>query len=122
MNTETVVKKINDIVSDDNYGLEVFALLHKDKFLIEKFQINSRLEDLLKEKVKNLLNSNYLTDEFLLDSVDNIADNKKIFYEIQQNSDYFPFSFLNTNFDELEKYAEKEQPNLKGFFYKDKSK
>lgn len=118
MNTETVVKKINDIVSDDNYGLEVFALLHKDKFLIEKFQINSRLEDLLKEKVKNLLNSNYLTDEFLLDSVDNIADNKKIFYEIQQNSDYFPFSFLNTNFDELEKYAEKEQPNLKGFFIK----
>lgn len=118
MNTETVVKKINGIIFDDNYGLEVFALLYKDKFLIEKFQINSLLEDLLKEKVKNILNSNYLTDEFALDSVDNIADNKKIFYEIQQNSNYFLFSFLNTNFDELEKYAEKEQPNLKGFFIK----
>lgn len=77
MNTETVVKKINGIIFDDIYGLEVFALLYKDKFLIEKFQINSLLEDLLKEKVKNILNSNYLTDEFALDSVDNIADNKK---------------------------------------------
>lgn len=116
MTTEIINEKINSIIDDDKYGLEVYALLCNDCFQIKKFQINSELENLLKDKVKQLLLSCYLSDEFILDSINNISDNKKVFYEIEQNADYSPFSFLNTNVSQLEKYSEKEQSRLKGFF------
>lgn len=118
MTAEIVKEKINSIIDDDNYGLEVYALLYNDCFQIKKFQINSELEELLKDKVKQLLLSYYLSDEFLLDSINNISDNKKVFYEIEQNHEYFPFLFLKTDFDQIEKYSEKEQPQLRGFFIK----
>lgn len=48
-----------------------------------------------KDKVAGFINCTYLADDAEFDTSENIADNKKEFYEISLTESYSPFAFLD---------------------------
>ena len=65
--------------------------------LFELFSLSST-----KDKVAGFINCTYLADDAEFDTSENIADNKKEFYEISLIENYRPFTFL----DDAEKRTE----------------
>ena len=120
MNSIELQKYVKNIIKDNNFGIEMFSLLHTEKGLFElkKFQINDALHNEVKKKLSEALAIEILSEDFNLMSVENIDEKIKTHYEIIQNENYKPFVFLNDLCEDLEKYKEKEQPKLKGFCIK----
>lgn len=112
-------ESIGGIISDEHFGIEMFAVLNVDShFQIKKFQMNDTLSKTVKEKISTTLKNDVLCDDFNLTPIQNIEEKAKTFYEIIQDDTYAPFNFLNMNLDKLETYKEKEQKQLKGFCIK----
>lgn len=106
-------------VTDNEFGLEAFSVLKKDNELsLAKFLLNDELCGKVKGLLVGVLNSRYLGEETELDEIENIADNRKVFYEIPQSEEYKPFSFLSTYADVTAIYKEEIVDQLFGFAFR----
>lgn len=106
-------------VTDNEFGLEAFSVLKNDNELsLAKFLLNDELCGKVKGLLVGVLNSRYLGEETELDEIENIADNRKVFYEIPQSEEYKPFSFLSTYADVTAIYKEEIVDQLFGFAFR----
>lgn len=60
----------------------------------------------------------YLADDAEFDTSENIADNKKEFYEISLIENYRPFTFLDDAEKRTEYYSESDRNKLSGFLFR----
>lgn len=71
-----------------------------------------------KDKVAGFINCTYLADDAEFDTSENIADNKKEFYEISLIENYRPFIFLDDAEKRTEYYSESDRNKLSGFLFR----
>lgn len=120
MNIAEMKKIICDIVdSEYPFGISVFACIKSGgEICLKKFKTNDELREIVKDMIFEQLENKYINEETVLDSSDNIADDRKCLYEIEQDDNYAPFGFIPNN-DRIEDvYTEKDQDNLMGLLFK----
>lgn len=118
MNVTEMQTSIRTVI-DNEFGLQAFSVLKKnDDFSLAKFLMNDELCRKVKGLLVSVLNSRYLGEETELDEIENIADNRKVFYEIPQSEEYKPFSFLSTYADVTAIYKEENVDQLFGFAFR----
>ncbi len=118
MNTQEMKEYIKRIICSE-CGMSAFAVIKKDDvFSLKKFILDDKLSSKVTDMLKTILNNQFLCDTAELDKAENIDDERKVFYEIPQTTEYSPFAFLNTYGEISDKYSEGDVDDLLGFAFK----
>ncbi len=118
MTTKEMKDYIKRIIYSE-YGISAFAVIKKDEtFSLKKFVLDDDLMSNVSEMFKNILDGQFLDDSAALDRAENIDDDRKVFYEIPQTTDYCPFGFLSNHSQITDKYSENDVDDLIGFAFK----
>ncbi len=120
MTTNELKSIISHILfSEQVYGLTVFTCLKEETNLrLKKLQITDTLKTSIRSLLESVATSMFLAEETELDSAENIADNRKVLYEIAQTELYTPFDYLNDYQHITDTYSESDQKNLVGYFFR----
>lgn len=96
MTKEEIQASIKSIMfSGSVCGIEIYACLRDESgYQTKKIRATDKLLSSTKDKVAGFINCTYLADDAEFDTSENIADNKKEFYEISLIENYRPFIFL----------------------------
>jgi len=118
MTTSEMQEKIKRII-DSEYGIRAFAVLNTDDHpTIVKFLLDDTLSARVKGILEQIIRANYLQEDTILESAENIDDNRKALYEIIQSDDYAPFAFLNTYSSVVDAYSEGKIDQIMGFAFR----
>lgn len=100
-------------------GIEMYASLRNENgYHIKKMRATDKLLSSTKDKVAGFINCTYLAEDAEFDTSENIADNKKEFYEISLTESYRPFAFLDGAEKCTEYYSESDKNKLSGFLFR----
>ena len=100
-------------------GIEIYASLRNENgYHTKKMRATDKLLSSTKDKVAGFINCTYLADDAEFDTSENIADNKKEFYEISLIENYRPFTFLDDAEKRTEYYSESDRNKLSGFLFR----
>ncbi|MCJ7865015.1 DUF4868 domain-containing protein [Blautia sp. NSJ-140] len=100
-------------------GIEIYACLRDESgYQTKKIRATDKLLSSTKDKVAGFINCTYLADDAEFDTSENIADNKKEFYEISLIENYRPFTFLDDAEKRTEYYSESDRNKLSGFLFR----
>lgn len=85
MTKEEIQASIKSIMfSGSVCGIEIYACLRDESgYQTKKIRATDKLLSSTKDKVAGFINCTYLADDAEFDTSENIADNKKEFYEIR---------------------------------------
>ncbi|CAI3654989.1 DUF4868 domain-containing protein [Clostridium neonatale] len=113
---------INSIINQNiSYGLKVFTCVkeeNSDDIKVKNFNMLDPLQDNIKNLIVDVIQQQYLAEDIEFDKITNIADNRKIIYELEQDDKYRPFAFLNNiNLNE-EYFSNDDTDKLIGFIFK----
>lgn len=118
MTTKEMQEYIRRIV-DSEYGLTSFVVLKPENdFLIKKFVLDDKLHAIVSDMIANILKNNFLSETAELDTAENIDDNRRIYYEIQQNNSYRPFGFIDAFESVIDSYSESDIDSIVGFMFR----
>lgn len=120
MTKEEIQASIKSIMfSGSVCGIEIYACLRDESgYQTKKIRATDKLLSSTKDKVAGFINCTYLADDAEFDTSENIADNKKEFYEISLTESYSPFAFLDDAEKRTEYYSESDRNKLSGFLFK----
>ena len=118
MTTEEFRQKISDFINSDlGYGFEVYACLHNSsciRFILDDSGTDS-FKDAIADKISSCISDSFLSD-IELKQVTDVHDNTNSLFEIVQNENYCPFSFIETPEDGS--FSDNEKQYLTGFAFK----
>ena len=118
MNISEMQEKIKRII-DGEYGIRAFAVLNTDDHpKIVKFLLDDTLSDRVKEILEQIIRAKYLHEDTILESAENIDDNRKVLYEIIQSNEYAPFAFFDTYSSVVDTYSEANIDQIMGFAFR----
>lgn len=118
MNISEMQEKIKRII-DSKYGIRAFAVLNTDDHpKIVKFLLDDTLSDRVKEILEQIIRAKYLHEDTILESAENIDDNRKVLYEIIQSNEYAPFAFFDTYSSVVDTYSEANIDQIMGFAFR----
>lgn len=101
------------------YGLTIFAYVKENEnYILKKFLINDELCINIKSIINSVVEGKFLSEDCKVDIIDNISDDRKVFYEIVQNDDFCPFRIINNYKNVTDIYSEKEQDSLVGLLFR----
>ncbi len=101
------------------HGISVFSCVKEENGIsLKKFIINDQLRDNINEVLDSAVTHKFLEDDVEIDSIENVADNRKVLYEIEPTANYNPFDFLNTYAGIVRQYSESDQDALVGFAFR----
>lgn len=101
------------------YGLTIFAYVKENEnYILKKFLINDELCSNIKSIINSVVEGKFLSEDCKVDIIDNISDDRKVFYEIVQNDDFCPFKIINNYKNVNDVYSEKEQDSLVGLLFR----
>lgn len=110
---------ISETASGSVCGIEIYACLRDESgYQTKKIRATDKLLSSTKDKVAGFINCTYLADDAEFDTSENIADNKKEFYEISLIENYRPFTFLDDAEKRTEYYSESDRNKLSGFLFR----
>ncbi len=120
MNSTEMKDTIKAVMRSENpYGIKIYAYLDdEENKTIKKFLANDALTEEVKKMINPIIDTRFLLEEIELDSSDNISDNRRVLYEINQTDNYSPFSFLSDANNIADNYSEKDQDSLAGLFFR----
>lgn len=120
MTKDEIQSSINSIMfSDVDFGIEMFVCLRGDDgYKIKRLRATDKLLASTKRNLANTICNSYISPDAEYDSSENIADNKKSIYEIIQDSEYQPFSFLDKAEGCMDYYSEGDKKDLCGFLFR----
>ena len=120
MTKEEIQASIKSIMfSGSVCGIEIYACLRDESgYQTKKIRATDKLLSSTKDKVAGFINCTYLADDAEFDTSENIADNKKEFYEISLTESYSPFAFLDDAEKRTEYYSESDRNKLSGFLFR----
>lgn len=105
------------LTGTSKHGLEMFTCLKEpEKLVIKRFSITDDLRNRVSNNLDKAIEGMFLSEETVIDSSENIADNKNVLYEIIQDDKYQPFTFLKAYNSVTEYYdATEDRSHLLGF-------
>lgn len=120
MTKDEIQSSINSIMfSGVDFGIEMFVCLRGDDgYKIKRLRATDKLLASTKRNLANTICNSYTSPDTEYDSSENIADNKKSIYEITQDSEYQPFSFLDKAENCKDYYSEGDRKDLCGFLFR----
>ncbi len=120
-----VVDVIKNMFKDDNYSFNTFVLLKSNrkvkKLLLDENtpdKSNTGFKEKIRVKIHDYIRSNYLADEAEYTSYENIADNQRKFYVINQDDEYHPFDMLKEDDENITGFDISEINDLMGVLFK----
>lgn len=129
--TDTLITSANLSYHGQEGNIELGARIHSKElakqvediftslvFKTKKIRATDKLLSSTKDKVAGFINCTYLADDAEFDTSENIADNKKEFYEISLIENYRPFIFLDDAEKRTEYYSESDRNKLSGFLFR----
>lgn len=118
MTKEDIQSQIKEFMCE-KHGIEVFACIKEQGYYcLKKFKCTDKLRSKISNKLDSSIASVFLAEDVEIESSDNIADNKNVFYEVVQNEAYKPFSFLESFKSVSAEYNENDKDNLIGFLFR----
>lgn len=119
MTTEQFKAAIKHIMfSDKPFGIQIFACVKSEnEIVLKKIQVTDALRDSIAELLMNTAQTHLLSEGTELEPAENISDNRKVLYEIEQTELYEPFSFLEFYKHVTDQYSEQDQEALTGFAF-----
>lgn len=88
-------EKILRVFDDGLFAVALYACVRKDDLpTLRRINISDRLETRIRQLLDSEIHKLYLSDEAELEPMENIADNRRVLYEVSQNDTFRPFSFL----------------------------
>lgn len=123
-----IVQTINSLFQDAEYGFEAYAVMkdHPNMSRFVLFEGNPtngivRNQINFKEQVKNsivdYIRGEYLSDEAEYELAENIADNQRKFYVIEQDNSYKPFEMFRIAIDNGNTFQMEMRDNVQGFAF-----
>jgi hypothetical protein len=113
MQKEEFQEKIRTIMDEGSYTPSLYALLSSDgSYTLKRIRINVDLENLIKEVADNWLNAEIFGNEFELNDISRIEENRKVFYSFESYPSSIKFPALNASVAEY--FSEEDQINLIG--------
>lgn len=97
--SEYFLKKISDVLGDQEFGFDVFVLMKSEEikrflFYEDKTKKEISFKDKLQETIVETVKKDYLVEKEQYKFVDNIADDQHKIYILPQNEKYAPFKCL----------------------------
>lgn len=118
MTKEDIQRKIKEI-SCEKCGIEVFACIkEKGHYCLKKIKGTDKLRSSVLSRLGPTIASVFLAGDAEFESSDNIADNKRVLYEIVQSEIYRPFAFLKAFKSVSAEYTENDKENFLGFLFR----
>lgn len=123
-----IVQAINNMFEDEEYGFEAYAVM-KDIPAMRRIVLfegrptrgTSGSQNSFKEEVKNsiveYIQEEYLSEEAEYELAENIADNQRKFYVIEQDQSYLPFEMFTGDIDNNNMFSMALRDNVKGFAF-----
>lgn len=122
MTKEIFIDMINKVLNaPTGFGFDVFACIKKDgvinlhSFILEDNN-NGSFKDSICDKIKACIIDRYLCENFILDQIDDIHDNRNVAYAIPQTEEYSPFGFIETITDCT--FSDADKNDLYGFAFR----
>lgn len=102
------------------HGLKLYACIKQNNsFKLKNINIfGDNLPAKVNELIIEVVKEKFLDPDIEFDNIENIADNKKIIYELKQNPQYKPFDCLNSVHNVKENFSDNDDDNLLGFIFK----
>lgn len=114
---QNMIKSI--ITAKNKNGFEIFTCIRCNiGYVLKKLRSTDSLRYSAEEKILSILEQKYLDEAVEYETSENIADNKKALYEVQQDNDYFPFEFLKDYRNVTETFKDTDRKSLIGFFFR----
>lgn len=116
---QTNIREI--LTATSKYGFSIFACVKSGgTTVLKKFLLEDKENDSFKDEVGKIISEliieKFCCEDFCLENIENIHDNKAIFYSIPQNETYNPFSFFEEQSDDV--YKQEDKNDLIGFAFK----
>lgn len=120
MSKQQFAEEINKVINQGvTFGLKAYAYIEEDDNVkIQNINILDALNDKVKNLVVDVIKTQYLDENVEFDDISNVADNKKIIYELIQDDEYRPFEFLQNINSITEEFRNNDKDKLKGFIFK----
>lgn len=114
---QTIINSI--MFARTEFGIEIFVCLRGDYgYKVKRLRATDKLLSSTRRNLADTIYNRYMSPDIEYDSSENIADNKKAIYEIIQNRDYRPFSFLEQAKACTDYYSENDRKDLAGFLFR----
>lgn len=97
--SEYFLKKISNVLGDQEFGFDVFVLMKSEKlkrflFYEDKMKSEPSFKNKLQETIVETVKKDYLVEKEQYKFVDDIADDQHKIYILPQNTEYKPFECL----------------------------
>lgn len=113
MQKEEFINRIKFITDDFSFTPSLYALLSKDgSYTLKRIRISKTLEQCIKDIASDWLNAEIFGENFDLNDISLIDENKKIFYGLGSYSSSITFPQINTS--ETIYFSKEDQINLVG--------
>jgi len=112
-------KTIKDILyGEKGHGLSIYCCLKKDGvFSLKRFNVKDEFRADINNLIANSISSQFLSEDAVYDSVDNVSDDSNVLYLIESTKHYNPFKFLAISKSSDENFTENDREYLFGFVF-----
>ena len=122
-----IVQAINTMFADSEYGFEAYVVM-KDVPVMRRIVLfegsptreqdgSHNFKDEVKKSTVDYVKEEYLSEEAEYELAENIADNQRKFYVIQQNPSYMPFEIFTVDADNSNVFSMELRDSVKGFAF-----
>lgn len=121
-----MIERVKELVSSiiDNkkgFGMSAFVVLKpngNEDTIIKKFMLDDDLLCSVKKMFVGVLQEKFLDENILIESFEDISDERCVFYEIPQTTSFRPFKFEEQYKLKLESYDESLVDDIVGFAFR----
>lgn len=116
-----ILSKVREIVdADTQCGLDIYVCLDDEKqgFYLEKMVSKNCLKDKVRTIALDVIKTQYMEDDNEYCGIEDVVDNKKAIYILEQSDEYKPFAVLNEALDNISNFDEANIGHVLGFIFK----
>lgn len=118
MEKEALMRKINDIVSDElHVGIELYLCIKEDSgHALRRIQLERKTAKEFQHAFLELLRDKCNEETIEIKPLEDMADNQRVLYSLTQTDEYRPFAFLGEN--SILEYDSDQQAAIIGYVIK----
>lgn len=125
MNKEEIIQNINNMFTNKEYIFDAYVLT-KGEALLKKLILDEgnptidsgNFKKSIQNSIEELIIDKFTNENVDYSSAENIADNQKKFYIINQDSSYQPFSVVKETFEPIDRFKTQDIDKALGILFK----
>lgn len=125
MHKEEIIQNINNMFINKEYIFEAYVLTKGDQ-LLKKLILDEgnptrdsgNFKKSIQNSIEELIIDKFTNEDVDYSSAENVADNQKKFYIINQDSLYEPFSVVKKPLDQIDRFTIRDRDKASGILFK----